>query len=210
MPKVPRQPNLEYLRELEPETVVLRRGEEVWRVYFRGGNHPTRWNDFRHVGPLDARFDHHEGDTARHESRSVLYAATDPVTCLAEVFQKQRVIKRSQGDVWLVGFALADDVEVLDLMSGFATKAGASMGLMTGARSVSRNWARGFYDAYPSVQGVRYPSSMHANAPALVLNDRAESKGVVPDQPGFHRALADPALLTILKNAAHQLGYLLG
>ena len=102
------------------------------------------------------------------------------------------------------------DVELLDLMGGFATRAGASMGLMTGARSVSRNWARGFYDAYPDLQGIRYPSSMYANAAALVLNDRAETRGVIPDQSGFHRALDDAAQLTLLKNAARQLGYALG
>ena len=210
MPKVPRWPDLARLRELDAETAVVPKGTELWRVYFRGGRHPTRWSEFRHVGPLDARFDHHEADIATQPSRSVLYAAWHPVTCLAEVFQKVRTIHRLQRDGWLVGFELAADIEVLNLMGGFATKAGASMGLMTGARSVSRHWARGFYDAYPNVLGFQYPSSMHANAPALVLNDRAETRGAVANQPTFHRALADPAILTVLKNAANELGYVLG
>lgn len=210
MPKVPRKPKSDHLQSLDPETVVLPRGTEIWRVYFRGGAHPTRWNDFRHVGPTDARFDHHVGSSPKQQSRSVLYAAADPVTCLAEVFQKERVIRRTARTGWLVGFELAVDVELLDLMGGFATRAGASMGLMTGARSVSRNWARGFYDAYPDLQGLCYPSSMYANAASLALTDRAEARGAIPDQPGFHRALDDAAQLTLLKNAARQLGYALG
>ncbi len=210
MSKVPRRPNLDRLRKFTAETTVIPRGTELWRVYFRGGRHPTRWNEFRHVGPLDARFDHHEGDEPRNQSRSVFYAAHNPVTCLAEVFQKTRTIHRSERDGWIVGFPLAEDIEVLNLMGRFATKTGASMGLMTGARSVSRNWARGFYDVYPNLLGIQYPSSMHANAPALVLNDRAERIDTIAHQPSFHRALADPAILTILKNAACELGYALG
>ena len=210
MPKVPRRPDLERLRKFGAESIVIPCGTELWRVYFRGGKHPTRWNEFRHVGPLDARFDHHDGDEPSHQSRSVFYAAHSPVTCLAEVFQKTRTIHRSERDGWMVGFPLTDDIEVLNLMGSFATKTGASMGLMTGARSVSRNWARGYYDAYPNLLGVQYPSSMHANAPALVLNDRAEIKDPIAHQPSFHRALADPAILTILKNAASELGYALG
>ena len=47
------------------------------------------------------------------------------------------------------------------------------MALMTAARSVSRSWARAFYQAYPACLGLHYPSSMHANRPAMVLTDRA-------------------------------------
>ena len=42
------------------------------------------------------------------------------------------------------------------------------------------------------------------------LTDRAEAAGALPAQPGFHRALADPVMLEILKNAADELGYALG
>jgi len=33
----------------------------------------------------------------------------------------------------------------------------------------------------------------NANAPALILNDRAETRVAIANQPTFHRALADPA-----------------
>ncbi len=108
---------------------------------------------------------------------------------------------------WLVGFDAAVPLPLLDLTGSFATRAGASMGLMTGPRSVSRNSARGFYDAYPATVGLRYPSSMHANRPAMVLTDRAEAARVTPEHPSFHRALGDPALLSLVKNIARTLGY---
>jgi hypothetical protein len=43
----------------------------------------------------------------------------------------------------------------------------------------------------------------------MLLTDRAEVSAVMPAQPSFHRALGDPAILSLLKNAAHTLGYVL-
>jgi RES domain-containing protein len=212
MVKVPREPSLETLRLLEPTFQELRAGTRLWRVYFRGGRHPTRWSESRHVGPLDGRFDHHlpdaKGNPALQE-RSVLYAARQPLTCLAEAYQATRVINRDHKQPWLVAFEIAKAVRLLDLTGRFPTQSGASMGLMTGPRSVSRRWARGYYEVYSRAQGLIYPSSMHANEPAVALNDRAEVAEVLPPVPAFHRALADPALLTVLRNAGRALGYFL-
>ncbi len=179
----------------------------------RGGSHPTTWSSFRYVGPTQGRFDHHvpgQGGTLVEQERGILYAALDIATCLAEVFQKARRIDRWRGEPWLVAFDIAAPVVLLDLTGSFATRAGGSMGLMSGPRPVGRNWARGFYDAYPSIQGLYYPSSMHANAPAVVLNERADAVGVMPSQPSVHRALGDAAILTVLRNTAIKLGYVLG
>ena len=100
-------------------------------------------------------------------------------------------------------------MRLLDLTGTFPTRAGASMGLMTGPRSVSRTWARAFHDSCPEIDGLYYPSSMHANRPSMVLNERARDAGVMPDQTSLHRSLGDPAILSILRNAAHALGYAL-
>jgi hypothetical protein len=48
---------------------------------------------------------------------------------------------------------------------------------------------------------------MNGNEPAIALNDRLERAGGIPDYPEFNRALADDALLDVLKHSAHQLGY---
>lgn len=204
MAKVPRLPDLEVLAGLEPDLKVLDAGTEMWRVYFRGGNHPTRWNEFRSVGPLDARFDHLEKG---EDARAVVYLARHPVTCLAEVFQKPRTINRKHRVPWLVGFELGSSVALLDLTGSFATRIGASMGLMTGARSVSCNWAKGLYETYPDTHGILYPSSMHGNRAAVVLNERARVKKIMPASPMFHRSLDDAALMSVVKNAGRELGF---
>ena len=209
MPKVPRRPSPELLGSLEPEVRTVPAGALIWRIYFRGGLHPTRWKDFRYVGPIDARFDHHVGNEPARQDRAVLYGADDPITCLAEVFQRTRVMNRWHREPWLVGFETDKPMRLLDLTGAFPTRAGASMGLMTGSRSVSRTWARAFHDSFPEIDGLYYPSSMHANRPAMVLNERARDAGVMPVQTGFHRSLGDPTILSILRNAAHALGYAL-
>lgn len=79
------------------------------------------------------------------------------------------------------------------------------MALSTGPRPRARRWARVIYEAYPDLQGLYYPSSMHANRPAVALTDRATS--ALPKQPTFHRPLTDPALLYMLRNAGKELGY---
>ncbi len=44
-----------------------------------------------------------------------------------------------------------------------------------------------------------------ANRPAVALYERAIS--AVPTAPAFHRPLSDPTLLTLLRNVARDLGY---
>lgn len=209
MAKVPRSPSREVLESLEPEVRTIPAGTLIWRIYFRSGLHPVNWKDFRYVGPIDARFDHHLGNEPVRQDRAVLYAADDPITCLAEVFQKTRVMNRWHKEPWLVGFETGKPMRLLDLTGSFPTRAGASMGLMTGPRSVSRTWARAFHVAWPEMEGLYYPSSMHANRPAIVLNERAQDSGVMPDRTSFHRSVGDAAILSVLRNAAQALGYAL-
>lgn len=64
MPKVPRTPEIARLDALNPDVHTLPAGSLAWRIYFRGGLHPTRWDRFRHAGPTAARFDHHLGRQA--------------------------------------------------------------------------------------------------------------------------------------------------
>ena len=210
MAKVPRLPSAAVLGTLVPAVATLASGALVWRLYFRAGRYPTRWNDFRHVGPAaSARFDHHEGKAPTGQDRAVLYAAEDPTTCFAEVFQRTRVIGRRHAAPSLVAFETAAAVRLLDLTGGFPTRAGASMALMTSPRPVARNWARAFYEAWPDLAGLCYPSGMYANRRQFVFNERARASGFLPPRPAFHRALEDPSLLPVLKKIAADLGYAL-
>jgi hypothetical protein len=61
------------------------------------------------------------------------------------------------------------------------------------------------YDAYPNIQGLHYGSSMNGHAPAIALNERAQS--ALPQQPQFHRALNDDMLVETLQQIALRLSY---
>jgi hypothetical protein len=185
-------------------TTTLRAGSRLWRIYFGGGAHPGVWNGYRFYGPTNARFDQHELP-ARVQTRGILYAANEPTTCLAEVFQATRVVDRSANAPWLVGFEIVRDVVLLDLTGTWPTRAGASMAIGSGPRPRARAWSREIYTAYPAVEGLVYGSSMHANKPAFAFYERARS--ALSPTPTFHRALADPSLRPRLDAAATSLGY---
>ncbi|HEX5758794.1 MAG TPA: RES family NAD+ phosphorylase [Thermoanaerobaculia bacterium] len=204
MAKFPEPPA--QLAAIPPKIRTLPSGTLLWRVYFRGGKHPTLWNGFRAFGPTPGgRFDHHLPPPAGAQRRQILYAARHGSTCLAEVFQDTRVIDRSARDPWLVGFVLGSAVTLLDLTGSWPTRAGASMAMSSGARPRAQRWSRAIYETYPALQGLRYPASMHGNRPAVALYERAAP--ALPPSPAFHRPLLDPALLPILRHVAHDLGY---
>jgi hypothetical protein len=210
MAKLPRQPDPDRLRALAPAVITLPAGTTLHRIYFRGGAHPTRWKALRYFGPTGARFDHHlpdAGGRGQLQERGITYVAADILTCLAEVFQgTTRTIRRTRRSPWLVSFPLKSDVRLLDLTGTFALRAGASMKLMSGPVSYAQNWARGFYEVYPDIHGLYYPSSL-TNRPAVALSERVGALAVFPRTPVFHRALSDPLLLTPLRNAARELNY---
>lgn len=187
---------------LSPDIKTLDGGTELWRIYFQGGRHPTTWSFFRSFGPTGSRFDHQAPSAPE---RRILYAAEEIHTALAEVFQQTRMIDRLSRSPWLVGFRLRRPVELLDLTGTWPTRAGASMALSSGPRPRAQRWSRVIYESYPDIEGLCYPSSMHANRPAVALCERSED--VLPPRPTFHRPLSDPALLDVLKKAASGFGY---
>ncbi|MCC6903663.1 MAG: RES family NAD+ phosphorylase [Polyangiaceae bacterium] len=183
---------------------ALPAGTHLWRVFFAGGEHAVPWNAFRFFGPANARFDHHD-EPPRVQAKGIFYAASAPVTCLAEVFQATRLIDRGARQPWLVAFDTVKRLGLLDLTGAWPTKAGASMALSTGPRPRARRWSRLFHATYPTLDGIHYPSAMHANAPCVALYERAER--ALPRVPVFLRALSDPALARRLGAAAETLGY---
>jgi hypothetical protein len=199
--KFPEPPDLS---AVAADWIIVPAGHELWRIYLRGGRHAAPWNHFRTYGPVDARFDHHD-PPPRVQRQGILYAAEQIRTCLAEVFQRRRHIDTRFGEPWLVGFALAAPVRLLNLTGSWPTRAGASMAINSGPRPRARRWSRAVYAAYGSAQGLYYASSMDANAPAVALYERARS--ALPARPFFHRALADPLLLPALAGVADDLGY---
>ena len=210
MAKLPRPPSVSALRDTTPDLTLLPKGALLARVYFSEGAYPTRWNEFRRYGPANGRFDHHLPDrngASSVQARSVFYCARNAVTCLAEVFQHTRRIDRVRDAPWLVVFELQQALRVLDLTGTYPTRIGASMAINTGSRVRAREWARCFYEAHGELHGIYYASSMHANLPAIALNDRVEKTQALPANPRFNRSLADDAVLDVLKHAAATLAY---
>lgn len=196
------------LRRTGPEAVVLPTGTRLYRIYPRGGNHPTGWGRMRHYGPVGtSRFDHHL-EPARVQERGILYAAAggDAIaTCVAEAFQEGRLVDTRRDDPWLVCFALAEDVHLLNLTGKWPTTAGASSNVNSGPRPRCRRWSRAVHEAYPDLQGLLYASSMNGGQPAVALYENAV--GAIPRSPVFNRPLSDPALLVGLGRIADALGY---
>jgi hypothetical protein len=205
MPKFPGPPGLDELLALRPDLVAIPAGSWLWRIYFREPPGRSGWNVFRAFGPVErSRFDHHL-PPPRIQGRKIMYASLDPLTCLAEVFQHERRVHRGLKNPWLVGFAIERDVRLLSLAGTWPTAAGASMAINSGPRDRAREWSRAIYDAYPTIDGLWYGSSMNANRPSIALYERADD--AIPTSPIFNRPLSDPALATTLRLAADQFGY---
>jgi RES domain-containing protein len=210
--KFPNSPGAAALARVTPAIQAIPSGTRLARLYYASGRHPKEWNKFRHVGPVNARWDHHllssDGEP-RAQDRGIYYAARDAKTCLAEAFQQTRRVDRAFQAPWLVVFETVAALAVLDLTGDFATRMGASMAIHSGSRERARGWARDLYEAFPDVQGIQYASSMNGGAAALALNERAIEGPLFPSHPLFHRALADDVMLDLLKHAARALGYAL-
>ena len=135
-----------------------------------------------------------------------MYVASDIPTCLAEVFQNTREVDRRNRHPWLVSFRLRSTLLLLDLTDTFPVQSGASMKLMTGPRRYAQNWARGYYESYPSIDGLYFNSSM-TNRAALALFERVVPKAALPEVPDLHRSLADPLLLVPLQEGCADVGF---
>lgn len=212
MAKFPEPPGVTTLKKIPPLITNYPKGTLVWRIHFAGGAYPTRWSEFRYVGPTASRFDHHRsnvkglGDNKNNvQDRGIMYLAKNGPTCVAEVFQATRVIDRHSGSPWLTGFRLQKAIKLLDLSGVFATTLGASTAIHSGPRPRAQRWAQQIYEAYPKIEGILYCSSMYGNAQALALFERGER--AIPSLPVFHRALNDAAILAMLSATAKEIAY---
>jgi hypothetical protein len=138
----------------------------LWRVYRQGGAYPSGWSDFRFDGPTGSRFDHHV-PPRRHQDRGILYAASQRSTdaaalnsALAEVFQDTRTIDPYDRSPWLAGFVVTATLRLLDLGSGWVTRAGGNAALTSGGRRVAQEWSR-MIDGDVDVDGLWYPCATY-------------------------------------------------
>jgi hypothetical protein len=119
--------------------------------------------------------------------------------------QNTRIIDDRDREPWFVIFDTARELTLLDLRGIWTTKAGASAAINSGPKRRAQDWSRTFYEAYPKIDGIIYPSSMGGNADAVALYERAKS--ALPVRPRFHRALSGRELRPALARAAEAIGY---
>ena len=80
------------------------------------------------------------------------------------------------------------------------------MKLISGPFTYSQNWARGFYEAYPGIQGVYYNSSL-TNRPTIALFERAADENLFSNPTLLHRALTDPLMFNAISSIVDEIGY---
>lgn len=193
------------------DLVVLPAGTRLVRVHLLSGPHPVTWNRFRSWGPTSSRFDHHPLPVAEHPPTRVAYLAFGDdafTTALAEFFQD------ADGGVGPLDLthrrpavALIDTVaelRLLNLDSGWVTRAGGNQAIRTGPRSASRAWARMIHRHHTDLHGLAYGSSVWVPGRCAALWEGAE--GALGSAPVAHRTLDDPVLASPVGTAVAQLG----
>lgn len=193
------------------ERVLLPAGTPVIRIHPLAGPHPTAWDEMRAFGPTTSRFDHHTTPRRLHPSRSIAYLTFGDrrfVAGLAEYFQDANggiaPIDRALRRPTVTQFELAVDLDLLDLDSGWVTRAGGNQAIVSGPRSSARAWARAIYAEHPTAQGLAYGSSVWAPGRCIALWDRGFA--AFPAAPLTSRLLDDPVIDVALANAAADLG----
>jgi hypothetical protein len=187
------------------EITVLAPGAELVRIYFAGGPYPAEWNGFRTWGPTGARFDHHLEPAGSRRDRAILYAGSDLLTCVAEVFQRTRQIDVVVGEPYVAILRVARPVRLLSFASDWPTRAGASQALASGIRASARAWSRAIWEDLADVEGLAYPASMHHGGLNVALYERAAD--ALEADPVVNLTLGHRGLRPALRNAANALDY---
>ncbi|MEV8338111.1 RES family NAD+ phosphorylase [Leucobacter sp. NPDC077196] len=195
----------------------LPRGTALARIFTAGGPHPMAWHEFRTYGPIDARFDPQPEPPSETVDAGVLYATLEQsslgeehasafASCLLEVFQSTRIVRRATGAPTLAIFENARPMRLLDLSdSDWITVAGGSAAISSGDRMVSRAWARAIRATYPNLDGVISASSVVPTARVVALWSPAID--ALPRHPIAHLRLDRDELTGVIDRIAARYGY---
>lgn len=193
------------------EVLEMRTGDMVVRVHPLGGAYPLPWDGFRSFGPTSSRFDHHPPPPKVHSRRRIAYGSIGDdafTTVIAEYFQDASggvaPIDRHRGTPAVSAFRLAGPIRLLDLRSGWLTRAGGNQAIASGPRWRAREWAQVIHRVHGDIDGLVWASSVWAPGECVALWERAQR--AMPAEPELHRLLRDPALDLPLAHAARTLG----
>jgi hypothetical protein len=191
--------------------VVLPAGTTLVRVHPLAGPHPTAWNQLRAFGPTKSRFDHQPPPRRDHPTRRIAYLTMGTeafVAALAEYFQDDgggvAPMDLTLRQPAITMFEAATELVLLDLDSGWVTRAGGNQAIRTGPRGVCRAWSRAIYRHHRGVHGLVYGSSVWGPGRCLALWERATS--ALPTTPTATRRLDDPTITLAVMDAARRLG----
>jgi hypothetical protein len=207
-------PDSTRIRDTSPqpdELQVLPAGSLLVRVHPLGGPHPVAWNELRAFGPTSSRFDHQPPPRRNHPSRRIAYVTTGAdafVAALAEWFQDDgggvAPFDLSRRRPAITVLETATDLVLLDLTSGWVTRAGGNQAIVTGPRRVCRDWSRAIYRHHRDVLGLAFGSSVWGPGRCAALWERAAP--AFPTGPVATRLLDDPAMSVPVMDAASRLG----
>ena len=117
------------------------------------------------------------------------YAATDVVTCLAEVFAASRVVDVGRRAPYLTGWRPTRVLTLLDLTETWPIRNGASHLLTSGPKSVCRAWARAVDTEWPDLDGLWSVSTMTGRPMVTLFTAAADA---FPRRPAFSRTAGQP------------------
>lgn len=186
------------------DVAVLAAGSTLWRIHPSRGTHVRPWNQLRFYGPTANRFDPHPPPPRLHTDYAVSYAAPDPYTPFAEVYQRGRVINLRAGAPYLTGWQITRPLRLLDLTGHWPTANGASHAINNHRHDHCRAWAHAIHDHPAKVDGLLHTSAM-LGRPAITLFTPATDS--FPPTPQFSRALDDAALYPLIVAAARRFNY---
>lgn len=196
----------------DDEILVLSAGSQVTRIHLLGGPHPSAWNAFRKYGPTTSRFDHHPPPPREHSNKAVAYFTHGPgafTAAVAEFFQddagRMKPIDRDLHQPHISVIKLAGELRLLDLTSGWTTRAGGNQAICSGARSAAREWARAIHRHHRQhIHGVAWTSSVWGPGRCIAVWEHGTS--AMPASPLTHRALNDAVLDVPVHTSAQALG----
>ena len=211
--ELPPSPGVAALAAVPPQVHVLPAGAHLLRIWFRDARHPSGFALFRTFGPTASRFDHHlpgPGGEPVSGGRGILYTMEEGThsfeAALAEMFQDTRTIDLVEEAPIVSVFETRRDLRLLDLTGLWATRVGASAAISSGSRERAREWSRDFHEAYPTIDGLRYRSSMSGGGNvAMALYERAID--AMPTQDLVRVPLGHPEMRREVVDVAERIGY---
>lgn len=180
----------------------------LWQLANSSGAHAAGFGHLRRYGPLPSgRFDPHPEPPSDSSGELVAYTAETLLTALAERFQHNREVRRSDPTRPVVyAWFPARELGLLDLSGPGAVALGAAHALSGYRKDVTRRWARALRRAWPDADGLLYSSAMTGEPCISLWTPAADT---YPAAPAFVRLVDDPAAIWqgTLRAACAHLGF---